>query len=135
MHMTHALQLHAASRSQVETQNHAPHHCARRLAHLVYAGALSLPVHVLCVQLVVDGNIEIAVILLARLVLEDTGDGLILLHGQNVLQVENSLLPVGVLCVGAGGELDGLVAARELDVEPGDQGVDEVAATDLDLVR
>ena len=57
------------------------------------------------------------------------------LDGEDVLEVEDGLLPVGVLCVGAGGELDGLVAAGKLDIEPGDQGVDEVVAANLYLVR
>jgi len=105
------------------------------LAHLVCARALCLPVHVVCVQLVVDGDVEVAVVLLARLVLEETGDGLAFLDGQDVLKVEDGLLPVRVLCVRAGGKLDGLVAAGEFDVEPGDQGMDEVVATNLELVR
>ena len=37
--------------------------------------------------------------------------------------------------MGTGGELDGLVAAGELDVEPCDQGVDKVVAADLELIR
>lgn len=94
-----------------------------------------MPVHVFRVELVVDGDVEVTVVLLGGLVLEHAGDGLALLDGQDVLEVEDGLLPVGVLCVGAGGELDGLVAAGKLDVEPGDQGVDEVVAADLDLVR
>ena len=36
-----------------------------------------------------------------------------------------------VLCVRTSGEADGLVAGGELDVEPGDDGVDEVAAADF----
>jgi hypothetical protein len=94
-----------------------------------------LPVHVFRVELVVDGDVEITVVLLGGLVLEHTGDGLTLLDGQDVLEVEDGLLPVGVLCVGPSGELDGLVAAGKLDIEPGDQGVDEVVAADLNLVR
>ena len=94
-----------------------------------------MPVHVVRVQLVVDGDVEITVVLLAGLVLQDTGDGLALLDCQDVLQVEDSLLPVCVLCVRASGELDGLVAAGELDVEPCDQGVDKVVAADLELIR
>ena len=94
-----------------------------------------MPVHVFRVELVVDGDVEVTVVLLGGLVLEHAGDGLALLDGQDVLEVEDGLLPVGVLCVGAGGELDGLVAAGKLDIEPGDQGVDEVVAANLDLVR
>ena len=90
--------------------------------------------HVVRLELVVDSDVEIAVVLLAGLVLKNTGDSLAFLDGQNVLEVENSLLPVGVLCVGTSRELDRLVAACELDIEPGNQSVDEVAAADLKLV-
>lgn len=53
---------------------------------------------------------------------------LTLLDGEDVLEVEDGLLPVSVLGVGAGREADGLVAGGEVNVEPGDKGVDEVIA-------
>ena len=53
---------------------------------------------------------------------------------KNIAQVEDSLLPVGVLGVGAGGEVDGLVASAELNVEPGDESVDEVGALGAESV-
>jgi len=132
MHMPYA-PCYLAVASRNITPSSAHNTCC--LAHLVCAGALSLPVHVVCVELVVNGDVEITVVLLAGLVLEDTGDGLTLLDCQHILQVEDGLLPVSVLCVGSGGELDGLVAAGELDVEPCNQGVDKVVAADLELIR
>lgn len=74
-------------------------------------------------------------VLLAGLVLQHSADGLALLDCQDVLEVEHGLFPVRVLCVGASGESDGLVAGSELDIEPGNDGVDEVATTHLELVR
>lgn len=41
-------------------------------------------------------------------------------------------LPVGILGVGSSGELDGLVAAGKLDVEPGEEGVNVVISGGLD---
>ena len=39
---------------------------------------------------------------------------------------------MGVFRVRAGGETDRLVAGGEVDIEPGDQGVDEVVAADVE---
>ena len=61
--------------------------------------------------------------------MQDTTDLLALLYRQNLPQVEDSLLPVGVLGVRAGRESDWLVTCGEIDIEPGDQSVDEVVAS------
>lgn len=45
-------------------------------------------------------------------------------NGQGLWSVEHSLFPVSVLCVRAGREVDGFVAAREGDVEPSKECVD-----------
>jgi hypothetical protein len=50
------------------------------------------------------------------------------LNSQHFPQVEDSLLPVRVFCVWAGGEADRLVASSEIDVEPSDERMDEVIA-------
>lgn len=60
--------------------------------------------------------------------MQRTLDLLALLDGKDILQVKDRLLPVGVLGVGARGEANGLVAGGELDVEPGDERVDEIVA-------
>lgn len=52
------------------------------------------------------------------------------LDRQVVVEVKDGLLPMRVLCVGAGGKLDGLVAGAKLNVEPGNDGVDVVGAAD-----
>lgn len=106
----------------------------RQLAHLVRSVAGGLPVHVLGVELVRDADVEVAMVLLTRLVNDGAGDCLASLNSEDVLQVEDGLFPVGIFGVGAGREADGLVASGELNVEPGDECVDEVAAAHVNRV-
>lgn len=103
------------------------------LAHLVQAPALSLPRGVLVLELVIDGDIKITLVFLVGAVVERALNLLALLDGEDVLEVEDGLLPVGVLGVGTGREADGLVAGGEVNVEPGDKGVDEVIASGDEL--
>ena len=105
------------------------------LAHLVLCLASRLPVHILGLELVGDGDVQVAVVLLAGLILQNTADCLAFFDSQDVLKVEDSLFPVRVLCVRAGGEADGLMAGGKLNVEPGNDGVDKVVAAYLELVR
>ncbi|KFY20163.1 hypothetical protein V493_07733, partial [Pseudogymnoascus sp. VKM F-4281 (FW-2241)] len=94
--------------------------------------ALGLPCNVLGLELVRDLDVEVTRVLLVGLVDEDTLDLLALLHGQDLAQVEDGLLPVSVLGVWAGGEANGLVAGGEVDIEPRDEGVHEVVAAGLE---
>lgn len=57
---------------------------------------------------------------------------LALLNGQDLAKVEDGLLPVSVLGVWAGGETDRLVACGEVDVEPSNEGVDEVVSSGVE---
>lgn len=98
----------------------------RQYSHLVLAHALRIPAAVGGRKVVMNGNVQVAVILLVRLVCHDAGDLLAFLDGQGLAQVENCLLPVRVLSVRTGREADRLVASAELDIEPCNQGVDEV---------
>jgi hypothetical protein len=97
-------------------------------SHVILPLALRLPALVLGLKPVRKRDIQIPAILLIRLVLQRTGHLLALLDGQHIVEIKHRLLPMRVLCVRARGELDGLVAGRELDVEPGDERVDEVVA-------
>lgn len=101
---------------------------AAHLAHLVLAVAVGGTALVISRGLVVDRDVEVAAIVLVRLASELALDLLASLDGEDVLEVEDGLLPVGVLGVRTGGEAHRLVAGRELDVEPRDHGVDVVGA-------
>ena len=54
-------------------------------------------------------------------------------NGQSLGSVEHCLLPVSVLGVRTGRELDGLVAAREVDVEPTKESVNVVVTGSVKL--
>jgi hypothetical protein len=99
-----------------------------RLAHPIGSGTLGLPCGVLGIKFVLNGDVEVTRVLLVGLAGERAVDLLTLLHGKNVLEIQDGLLPVGVLGVRSGGETDGLVTGGELDVEPGHQGMDEVVS-------
>ena len=98
------------------------------LAHLVLAATADRAARVGGRGLVGESDVEITAVVVVRRADELTVDLLAGLDGEDVLEVEDGLLPVGVLGVGTGGELDGLVAGGELDVEPRDHGVDVVGA-------
>lgn len=51
------------------------------------------------------------------------------MYGQDLTEVEDGLLPVGVFCVWTGRESDWLVAGCEVDIEPSDQCMDKIVAT------
>jgi hypothetical protein len=91
---------------------------------------LGHPTRILRLHLIINRNIQISPIILVGPAAQLAAHGLPSFHGQDVGEVEDGLLPVGVLGVGSGAEADGLVAGGELDVEPGDQGVDVVGAAD-----
>lgn len=78
--------------------------------------------------LVGESDVKVTAVVVVGSACELTLDLLAGLDGEDVLEVEDGLLPVGVLGVRASGEADGLVAGGELDVEPRDHGVDVVGA-------
>jgi hypothetical protein len=122
---------HKASSSSIKKPSY-PENCIGKsdvhLAHLVLALATDSTALVVGRGLVLKGDVEVAVVVLVRGAGKHALDLLAGLDGEDVLEVEDGLLPVCVLGVGTGGELDGLVAGGELDVEPRDHGVDVVGA-------
>lgn len=104
----------------------------QQLTHLVLAAPLSLSHGIISLKLIRDLDVQITLVLLIWLVIQDTLDLLALLHGQHFTEVEDGLLPVSVFCVRASGEADGFVAGCEVDVKPGDEGVDEIVAADIE---
>jgi hypothetical protein len=89
-------------------------------------------VRVLGLQLVADLDVKIASVLLIRHVLQNTSDLFASVYCKNIPQIEDGLFPMRVLGMWSSGELDWLVACGELDVEPGDDGVNEVAAAHIE---
>ena len=102
------------------------------LAHLVLSLSLGLTEWILSLELVRDLDIKVTWVLGVWSVGEDTTNLLSLLDGQDITEVEDGLLPVSVLGVWAGREADWLVAGGEIDVEPGDDGVDKVVAAGVE---
>lgn len=98
------------------------------LAHLVRALSTGRPGLVLSLEGVVELDVEVATVLVVGLDLQVALDLLALVDGDDLVEVKDGLLPVGVLCVGARGEADGLVAGGKLNVEPRHQRVNEVVA-------
>jgi len=101
-----------------------------RLAHDVGALALGLTTLLVGLERILNLDVQISSVAVVGLAEKSSVELLAGLDGEVVVEVEDGLLPVGVLCVGAGAELDGLVAGGELNVEPGDQSVDVVGAAD-----
>lgn len=98
------------------------------LAHLVEAGSLGRALGVGRLEAVLDLDVEVALVLLVGPVVDRALDLFAGLDREHVLEVEDGLLPVRVLGMWPGGEADGLVAGGEVDVEPGDEGVDVVVS-------
>ena len=101
---------------------------SHRLAHLVLTFGLDLSSAIIRLQLVLQPDVQISPIPVVGPARQHTPDALSRLDRQRVLEVENRLLPVRVFCVWTRAEPDRLVAPAELDVEPGDDGVDVVGA-------
>ena len=97
-------------------------------SHPVEAAALGVTVRIRGLELVGDADVKVALVLVVRLVLENTGNNFLLFDGQNIAKIEDGLLPVGVFGMGTGGEGDGLVACAKFNIEPSDHCVDEVTA-------
>lgn len=110
------------------------HEVSLRLAHDIGALALCLTTLLVGLEVVLDLDIQISSVSLVGLAKKGTVELLASLDSEVVVKVEDGLFPVGVLCVRASRELDGLVAGREFNVEPGDQGVHVVGATDGERV-
>jgi hypothetical protein len=106
-----------------------------RLAHDIGAFALGTATLLSGLERVLDLNVQISSVSLVGLAEKSAVELLASLDGEVVVKVENGLLPVGVFCVGASRELDRLVAGREFNVEPSDNGVNVVGAADGEGVR
>lgn len=77
-------------------------------------------------ELIVDLDIQVALVLRIGFVGKEASNHLALLDSEDLTYVEDSLFPMCVFRMWAGGKSDRLVARAEIDIEPCDQGVDEV---------
>lgn len=100
------------------------------LAHAVFV--LLLGRHLCALELVINSDVQVSWVAIVGRAGQLALDGLASLDGHGLLGVEDSLLPVRVLGVGASREVDGLVASIERDVEPRDEGVDVVVTVGSD---
>lgn len=94
--------------------------------------SLSLTASIISLELVVNDHVKISSVALIGLAVDSGVHLLASLDGDGILEVEDSLLPVGVLCVRASAELDGLVASSKLNIEPGDKGMDVIGTADVE---
>jgi len=88
---------------------------------------------ILRVKLGGDNNIKITRIHVVSLDRDGTADGLTLLAGDRLLEVEHDLLPVRACVLRGGRETSLLDALGELDVEVSDKGVADIGAVNGDL--
>ena len=79
---------------------------------------LGRTVAVLGHKVVGDLDVKVTPVLVVGPDIEVACHHVALLDGEDVLKVEDGLLPVGVLGMGASGEADGLVASSEVDIKP-----------------
>jgi hypothetical protein len=114
--------------------NQQMHESSLRLAHDIGALALGSATLLVGLKSVLNLDVQISSVSVVGLAEKSAVELLASLDGKVVVKVEDGLLPMRVLCVGAGGELDGLVAGRELNIEPGDQSVHVVGAADGERV-
>jgi hypothetical protein len=87
----------------------------------------------LAIKVNLDGDVQVTEVVLVGGGGDGTSNNLILVSSDNILQVEDSLLPVSVSVIRSSAEVDRLVALAELNIEEGHQGVNKVVALSLDL--
>lgn len=103
-------------------------------SHLVLIATSRRTIDVLNIKLVLQLDVQISLVLVIRRIFDHALDDLAFLHSDDFPQVEHSLLPVRVLSMRACREANRLVACGEVDVEPRDEGVDEVGTLAAELV-
>ena len=83
-------------------------------------------------EVIRDGNVQIAMVVLVREAGQGTRDHVILLDRNDVVEIKHGLFPVGVLCMGPGREPHRLWTAREEDVKVCNEGMDIICSLRLD---
>ena len=87
--------------------------------------------HIVRLQPIGDLDVKITLVLVIGLVIQNPGDLFVSLDGKHIVQVEHGLLPVRIFRMWASREADWLVALGELNIEPRNEGMDEVVAADF----
>ncbi|GMS77916.1 hypothetical protein PENTCL1PPCAC_91, partial [Pristionchus entomophagus] len=91
-------------------------------------GALLLEITNLTVERNLDLEVQVALVSCVRRTCEDSLELFTLFDSEGILQIEDGLLPVGILAVRSGGESCPLVALGELDGEVSDERLYVVVA-------
>lgn len=99
---------------------------AETLTHPVLARASRFPSRIVGFEFVIDFDIQITLVLGVGFVGQEASEVLTLFNGDHLADVEDGLFPMCVFCVGTGRESDWFVAGAEIDIEPGNDGMDEV---------
>ena len=94
--------------------------------HLELARSSGISCRVVSVQLIVKLDVKVASILVVGLVGQVSSNRLALFDGEYFSEIEDGLFPMRVLGMWPRGEADGFVAGGEVNVEPGNECVDEV---------
>ena len=80
------------------------------------------------VQLVVDFDVEVALILCVGFVCEIACHTLTFLDCKDFAKIENGLLPMRVFGMRTGREPNRFVTRGKVDIEPGDEGMNEIVS-------
>ena len=86
------------------------------------------------VQLVIDLDVKITFVLCIWLVCQISCHTLTFLHCKYFAKIENSLLPVRIFGMWAGRESNRFVTGGKINVEPGDEGVNEIISLATETV-
>jgi len=107
----------------------------RNNLHLVGTTPVSRSSRIIGLEFVVDLNVQVPGFLIIRPTFQGTSNTLMLDYSKDLPQVEDRLLPVSVFCVRTCRKSYGLVAGGKFNVEPSDEGMDEIASSRYNLKR
>lgn len=96
-------------------------------SHLVFARPLCHPQMIICFKVVLDCDVKVTLLLLIWFTRQGASNLLALFNRQDFPQIKNCLLPMCISCMWASCKFYGLVACSEVDIKPGNEGMNEVA--------
>lgn len=98
------------------------------LTHPVLAGTSRFPSRIKSFELVIDFDVQVTLVFGIGLVREEACDILALFDSKYFTNIEDSLFPMCVLRVRTSGKPNWFVAGTEINVEPRNQGVNEIVS-------